>query len=218
MSRLPESVEERELRAVARRYRRSGYRVTIPRQSAAAPAFLEGYTPDLIAESEADHVVVEIKRAHALLGSNELREIAERVSREPGWRFELVTVRSVERPSPPDVERMDQIAEEIRRVMNAGLNDLAYISAWTIIEVLLNDLAIHIGLDPNKSSVAETARTLVNQGVIISDTLRAVEQAYKLRNQLVHAEKKPRPSKADVEKVLTLGQALQLELMRAAAE
>ena len=92
MSTMADAAEKRKLRSIARQYERDGYRVTVPERGGDLPAFLQGFTPDLIAESEGDRVVIELKRSDAVPGSNELRDLAERVSGEPGWRFELVTL------------------------------------------------------------------------------------------------------------------------------
>ena len=80
MSTMADAAEKRKLRSIARRYERDGYRVTVPEGGGDFPAFLQGFTPDLIAESERDRVVIELKRSNTVPGSNELREIAERVS------------------------------------------------------------------------------------------------------------------------------------------
>jgi hypothetical protein len=216
MSERADTVEQRELRSIARRYKRQGYRVTVSAQRDTLPAFLRGFTPDLIAESEHDRVIIEVKRNSSLLGSNDLREIAERVSREPGWRFELVTVGSIEEVSAPTAERMDHIENCARQVMSAGLNDLAYTYAWSVIEVLLNDLALQNGLKATKTPIAQIARDLVARGIISSETLVAVEQARVIRNRIVHAphaNNESSPSDAEVENLLALARRLRGELV-----
>jgi hypothetical protein len=213
----PDTVEQRKLRSIARRYKREGYRVTIPAQGGTLPSFLEGFAPDLIAESEHDRVIVEIKQNYALRGSNDLQEVAERVAREPGWRFELVTVPTVENASPPAAQRMDFIADRARQVMSAGLTDLAYMYVWAVIEVLLSDLALQNGLKMTKTSIAQVGHDLVSLGVISRDALDAIEQARAIRNRVVHAENVSLPSAAEVENLLALARHLRGELVAAAA-
>jgi hypothetical protein len=217
MSKLTDTVEQRKLRSIARQYKRGGYRVIIPARGGAIPSFLKGFRPDLIAEREDDRVIIEVKQNYALRGSNDLQEVAERVSREPGWRFELVTVPSAERVPPPTPERMDLIANHARQVMSTGLTDLAYAYAWSVIEVLLGDLALQNGLKATKRSIEQVVRDLVSQGVIAREALDAIEQARGVRNRLVHGERESRPSAAEVEKLLALGQHLRRELVAAAA-
>ena len=164
MNKSMETNEQRKLRSVARRYKRDGYRVTMPARGETVPTFLEGFTPDLIAESDHDRVVVEIKQSHALRGSNDIQEVAERVSRQPGWRFELVTVPSIEGVSRPAAERMEFIANRVRQAMNVGLTDMAYTYAWSFIEALLNELAVRRRLKARQMPIMHVGRELVVQG------------------------------------------------------
>lgn len=212
MSTPADGAEKRKLRSIARQYERDGYRVTVPEPGGHLPAFLRGFTPDLIAESELDHVVIELKRSDAVPGSNELRELAERVSGEPGWRFELVTLPPVERVVVPTAERMEAIEDRTRQVMSAGLNDVAYAYAWTAVEEVLKDLALQHGLGATKVPFGQAVRELVFRGIIPHKTLDTVEQARAVRTRLVHAEQAALPSDADVEGLLALGRRLRGEM------
>lgn len=216
MSTMADAAERRKLRSIARRYERDGYRVTLPERGGDLPAFLQGFTPDLIAESEGDRVVIEIKRSDAVPGSNELRDLAERVSGEPGWRFELVTLPPVERVAVPTVERMEVIAGRARRAMSAGLNDVAYAYAWMAVEELLDALALQHGLSVAKMAIGQAVRELVFRGIIPREALDAVEQARAVRDHLVHAEREILPSDAEIEGLLALGRGLRSEMVTAA--
>src|SRR5690349_14437535 len=90
------SPSERTSRRVAASYRKQGYRVVVPVAPDALPVFLRDCQPDLIAERDDDHVVVESKPAGTLKGANDLVDLAERVAAQPGWRLELVTFRDRE--------------------------------------------------------------------------------------------------------------------------
>lgn len=215
MSTPTDAVEQRKLRSIARRYERDGYRVTMPWQGGSPPAFLEGFKPDLIAESEQDRVVVEVKRSNAVRGSNQLLEVAKRVSREPGWRFELVTVPSIEQVSVPTAERMDFTESRTRQVIDIGLTDLAYVYAFVVLEELLNDLALQNGLKAAKTPLAQTARNLVSRGVISQEAFSTIEEARTVRNHVMHGDGEILPSPADVEKLLALGQHLRRDMAAA---
>jgi hypothetical protein len=88
MGMLSDTVIEKKRRRVAANYRRQGYQVTLPKDPATLPSFLRDCHPDLIAEREDDHVVIEIKPSRALKGSNDLQDLAARVAAQPGWRLE----------------------------------------------------------------------------------------------------------------------------------
>jgi hypothetical protein len=220
MSTPADAGEQRKLRSVARRYERDGYRVTMPGQGGNLPAFLEGFAPDLIAESEQDRVVIEVKRSDTVRGSNNPVEIAERVSREPGWRFELVTIPSVERVSMPTAEDMDFVEKRARQAMDTGLADTAYVYVLGALEVLLSDVALRHGLRATRTSLAQIARDLVSRGIISREVFDKLQQAHSVRNLLVHAEagKAGLPSVADVEDLLALMQHLRGEMATETAD
>jgi hypothetical protein len=211
-----DAVEQRKLRSVARRYEREGYRVILPKRGGAVPAFLEGLRPDLIAESEGDRVVVEVKRSDAVRGSNELLEVAERVSREPGWRFELVTVPPVEQVAVPTVEHMDLVETRARQMTSLGLTDAAYVYVWAALEELLTSLASQQGLRVSKIPFVEAVRDLVARGVISREAFGAIEQARAVRSRLVHGGGEPLPKAEDVETLLALGESLRSGMVAAA--
>ena len=75
----PRDPENAKRFATARSYKRQGYRVTIPTRGDPLPAFLDRLAPDLIADQTDDHVVIEIKRADRVAGSNDLVALSERV-------------------------------------------------------------------------------------------------------------------------------------------
>jgi hypothetical protein len=220
MSVPADAVEQRKLRSLARRYERDGYRVTMPRQGGRLPAFLEGFTPDLIAESEQDRVVIEVKRSDALRGSNNLVKIAERVSREPGWRFELVTLAPVEQVSASRAEHMDFVESRVRQVMSDGLTDMAFVYVLGALEAYLEDLASQHGLKVKKAPFAQIVRDLVFRGVISRETFDKLEAARSVRNLWMHAnaEKEPPPSAADVEDLLALARRLRGEMATTLAD
>jgi REase_AHJR-like len=207
-----DTLEEREVRSIARRYKRKGYVVSIPSQGAAVPEFLAGLAPDLIAQSEDDRVVVEVKRRQGLLASNEIQEVAERVSREPGWRFELVTVRSDEPLLALSADRIENIENRVRQLISLDLKDFAYLSVWAVIEVLLSDLASQNGLRVNRSDVLGWARDLSFNGIISADILGTIERARRLRNEVVHEAKNAPPSEREIEELLALARELRDEL------
>ena len=221
MSAAPDSAEQRKLRSVARRYERDGYRVSYPGRGGSTPTFLQGFTPDLIAESDWDRVIVEIKRSDAIRGSNELREVAERVSREPGWRFELVAIEPIEEVTPPTEEQVDLVEGRARKAMGLGLPEMAYFAVWEFIEALLGDLARQQGLFVTKMPLMKIMRELVSRGVISRETFSKVEQAYYKRNRLAHGpswdDQLEMPPSAEVEELLALARLLQGDFANTAA-
>jgi uncharacterized protein YegP (UPF0339 family) len=83
--------EARRVAELAVDYERKGYVVTIPRGPSDTPAFLRdlNYTPDLIARSNDETLVVEVKSRETTAALAELTNIAERINERKGWQFVL---------------------------------------------------------------------------------------------------------------------------------
>ena len=221
MNARPDAAEQRKLRSVARRYEREGYRVTTPGRGGHLPAFLDGFSPDLIAEREGDRVVIEVKRSDAVRGSNDLTEIAARVSREPGWRFELVALPPAVEFRPADYMRIrtDVVEEHAREAIADGYVGMACMTAVGLLEALLWDLAAQHGLKPAKAPFAQTERALVSLGIVPREVSDALERSRGLRDALVRgqAARNGPPTIRDVEDLLALARRLQQEAERTAA-
>lgn len=213
--RMPaDAAEQRKLRSVARRYKRDGYRVTMPKRDGSVPAFLGGHVPDLIAESDGDRVV-EVKRSDAVRGSNEILEVAERISREPGWRFGLVTVPRVEQASRWIDESVDLAESRTRQISAAGATDVAHVYALGFLDALVTDLALEHGLKVTKVPFLERVRSLVSGGFVSPEVLGEIERAHDVRNRLIHAERESFPKIEDVERLLALGRRVRDEMKEA---
>lgn len=222
----PPDAEQRKLRSVARRYERDGYRVTAPKRGEGLPAFLGGFTPDLIAESERDRVVIEVKRSDAVRGLNDLVALAERVSREPGWRLELVTV-----PSDGEAQAEASAAEfragdladyvegRARELVEAGQTDVAYFFASAAVEAHLTTLAQRQGLITAKRLPAQTLRELVSRGIVSRDVFAGLQQAFGVRDLMLHRAvvEGVSPTAAEVQNLLGLLRRLDGEMAAAAA-
>jgi hypothetical protein len=74
----------RNRQTAGRRYRKLGYEVIECPGGDQLPPFLRGFSLDLIATSDDDHVVMEIKRATDLKGATEIKELAAAVSQRGG--------------------------------------------------------------------------------------------------------------------------------------
>jgi len=93
-----QSREAQVIAKVADEYRRRGYEVDVMPSGPRLPEFLAGFQPDLIARSSFESVVVEVQVGTRTSVVERLREVAERVNAEPGWRFSLIFVN----PDRPD--------------------------------------------------------------------------------------------------------------------
>jgi hypothetical protein len=159
MAAQTQSTGERTLRRVASSYRKQGYRVTSPPPTDALPPFLHDCQPDLIAEREDDHVVVEVKPAGSLKGANDLVELAERVAAQPGWRLELVTFKDKD----PDAAVISpQWLQQILEPTNEALTCAYRIE---VVGFLLRAIALRMRLRVRDKSAVGLAHELASTAI-----------------------------------------------------
>jgi hypothetical protein len=166
MSTAIDEAEEREVKLVARRYERAGYRVTRPASSAGAPQFLEGFVPDLIAERDEDRVIVEVKRSNAVKGGNELKDIAERVAGIPGWRFELVVIAPAEDMASRRQPVLHSLSQQAQRYLEGNHPGPAYIVALHALHEALEIRAMPHDRHARDKAPPRLAHDLVVAGII----------------------------------------------------
>ena len=85
-------LEHRRLLRLAREYRRAGYEVMLYPADTDLPQVLHGCSIGLVAKSNAEVVVADVRSRHNLTlnGAADLRQLAEKVKTLPGWEFNLV--------------------------------------------------------------------------------------------------------------------------------
>lgn len=215
MNAVADRAEEREVRLLARRYARDGYRVTRPGPSGNTLPFLEGFVPDLIAEREGDRVIVEVKRADAVKGGNELKAVAERVARVPGWRFELVTVAPEQDEASRRTHVLHALARQARGYLQRDLPGPAYITALHALEEALELRALPQDRRAREKSAPRLAHDLVVAGVIPRELFEQARSALRRGEQVLVAAEQA--SAEDVDDLLRLAaDLLQQELPEAA--
>nr|WP_294504199.1 hypothetical protein [uncultured Rhodopila sp.] len=168
-------------RKTAHEYRSQGYEVVEAPAAANMPAFLSGLSPDLIAIKAGDHVVVEIRRADRLKGSNEITELAARVANNPDWRFELIALAA---PQGPDhsrrlVDPLDRVLGFVTKASetnDAGAQTISLIALAAIVQRLLQRSARQRGIETANRSMKSLIRELSFQGVIDEATLSVLER------------------------------------------
>ena len=185
MASQPLSRGQRTLKRVAADYRQQGYRVMSPATPETLPAFLRDCQPDLIAERDDDHVVVEIKAAGTLKGAHELVVLAERVEKQPGWRLELITFKDTD----PDaaVVSAEWLERMLAPVHVAAEADGRFVSAYLldVLGFLLRGIAVNTRSREAHMAPAEIARSLAFKGIIDEALLTRIEQVFRWQKGLM---------------------------------
>lgn len=185
--------ERSRLRDLARQYRALGYDVLVQPTGQHLPSFLHGVRPDMIARAPDDNVVIEVKTRRTLTDDRNLEEIARKLEKKPGWRFEMVLTN----PRTDDARFLEfeslSYQELERRINSADIlaRDRDYQAAvlllWTAIESVLRRAAVKEGVSTSGlSTPARLIKELRSLGELSSRDYKKLTRALEARNQVVH--------------------------------
>ena len=198
-----QDVASQAVAKVAEDYRRRGYDVVIEPGGGDLPDFLESYRPDLIARSSTESVAIEVTVGTRTSAAERYREIAERIGREPGWRFSLVYVS----PSVPDqpidgepapLSDLERRAREADSLLDADQPDAAFLLYWSTLEGSLRLLGRRAHLPLENLPASALIRELYSSGELARDEFEALMRLLPVRNRLVHGLV-GRPEREEVE-------------------
>jgi hypothetical protein len=212
------AVEAQVVARVADDYRRRGYEVEVEPAANALPEFLHGFHPDLIARKPGDEsVVVEVKVGTRTSAAEQLREIAERVNQQPGWRFSLVFA-DAERPDqiteavPPPLEVVEERVRNAEALMRARQDEASFLLLWSALEGALRLAGERAQLPLASLPPSTLIRELYSAGEISREQFEALLGLLPVRNQLVHGFGS-RPA-IDVERLREIVSSLLADLRR----
>ena len=182
------SREQNRRRAVAKRYKALGYEVIERPVPERLPEFLRDAAPDLIAYSESDNVVIEVKKHASLKGANDLVDLADRVSSHPDWRFELVVLDDGDDAQPDTSEAAFQrLLDEVKRVTGLKLYDIAFVYLTAVLGRTARDLAKAHGIKGKQKTDRAVLEELGFKGAVPQDAVEESLAAFSVRDSLVHA-------------------------------
>lgn len=183
----------RRIKEIAKDYESRGYSVVVNPNQSQLPNFLKGYEPDLIAQSELESVVVEVKSTKG--NTEQLRQyesLAKAISENKKWRFELVFTNPIEQTiektnaTELSLDKIRQRINETKALIELNHFEAAFLLAWTTLEA-----SIRLKLE-NKKTDSTTKPTLAvikkvfSLGYINSHDYKKLERLNQRRNQLIH--------------------------------
>lgn len=195
---------------IARKYKLLGYEVLENPEADRLPEFMRGVTPDIVAQSKSDNVVIEVKQHSSLKGSNDLIGIAQRVSDHPGWRFELVVLDEDEqmRSARPAMDH-DSLLKKVQLATSARLPDMAYAYLTDVLVTVARDLAGQYNVKFKDKSDRSLFADLSFKGVLPEALAEECLSALSTRNNLLHRlDDNGTPSEADLQRLLRLCEQL----------
>lgn len=186
-----QSLESQVIAKVAEDYRRRGYDVEVVPRGPELPEFLGGFQPDLIARSPAESVVVEVKVGTRTSVAERFREVAERVNRQPGWRFSLVFVSpdqpdQISEAQPAPLSLLQKRVQNADTLLQEGQSEAAFLLLFSALEGILRFLGQRAQLPLESLPPSTLIRELYSAGEINRDQFESLMRFLPIRNQLVH--------------------------------
>jgi Holliday junction resolvase-like predicted endonuclease len=181
---------EHELLRVSKRYEEEGYAVIVRPAREQLPQFAAGHEVDILATKGDQRVIVEVKRNRLDLSDNShLSQLAEITNGQPGWRFDLVVVdpettamKIIRGAVEPTIDQIEQMLAEAEKLMQTGALMTACLAGWAGFEAAMRRV-LHqsYGAMPNVQ-----LRAIYASGDISREDFSLLDEAYKLRTQIVH--------------------------------
>jgi hypothetical protein len=181
--------EKKRLTEVAEEYRKRGYTVYEQPMSSELPGNLRGFRPDLMAVTEHDFVVVEVRTRANLSDEPRLAALAEAVNRMPGWRFELVAATDRDEQRIGTSYAIPEILKRLalaRKLAGEGEVEVAFIAAWAATEAMMREAAYQAEISLPTVMPTVVMNSLVTQGILSRDSYQKLLAAMRVRSSLAH--------------------------------
>jgi hypothetical protein len=211
--------EHIKIRQVAKDYEKRGYKVIIEPRGADIPSFIKNYQPDLIAKSEKENVVIEIKTRSDFLTIEKLRDIADIINKKGGWRFELIITNPKQQKEIEEhrinqdfsITEIENNLNEINSLIKQNLLSAAFILCWANLESLSRQLLFEDKKDLTNKAPLVLVKTLFSFGYLSRRDYETLEGLLQTRNQIVHGFKPASLDKNSARKLLNITERLLTE-------
>ena len=208
---------------IADHYRREGYEVRAGPAAEPLPSFLGGFRPDLIAQADADHVVVAVRSRKELAVDAELTFAATAITAEPGWRLDVFVGGEddwvqpwAEATEPTDAD-IDAMLRSARRLLALGEIGSAYLIGWAAAEATLRAVARANGLQASTRDASGVIQSLQFEGLLNDGEVAHLEGVLGVRNALAHGLRTKAATDSALSEMLDVTAQLTHELARPAA-
>jgi hypothetical protein len=187
-----ETVEQKKLAELARRYAEQGYEVVVHPRKDELPAFLADFSPDLVVRGPRDNFVVEVKSTMSDKDNRTAEHLARAVAAQPGWQFRYVLAGGEDPEWQPPValppaRALEAGLQEIDTLMKAGADRAAVVMLWSAIEGLIRHHLAKRGFDPTERfSSGALLKQAVSEGYLNDAEYRTLRTLLSARNTMAH--------------------------------
>ncbi|HEX8328366.1 MAG TPA: hypothetical protein VF629_12550 [Hymenobacter sp.] len=185
------STEPSQVAALAAQYRQQGYTVLLEPAPDKLPFNLGSYRPDLLVKKGDEHLLIEVKNRHTPVSISRLREVAELVNQQAGWRFLFVNTGPDAEDghlpqSPISWTSIVQRIAQAKHLRESGEPEAAILLLWSAFEALLRRHAESLDLPLEQASVRALLDYLYSEADLSYEHFEQAKKLLVSRNQLAH--------------------------------
>jgi hypothetical protein len=191
-------IHDKSVSKIAEKYRQEGYTVLVDPEPEQIPFDLGTYRPNLIVKkNEAEGYIIEFKRSARQTSIDRLKEIAEIVSENTGWRFLLMTEENAllkDNSNEVNLLSWQQIftrKTQGERLISLGENEGAFLLLWVIIEALLRRRAEEVSIPIERFPTVSLIKHMYSQGELSIEEYDRAMLLLSVRNRLIHGFEAP---------------------------
>jgi hypothetical protein len=191
-------IHDKSVSKIAEKYRQAGYTVLVDPEPEDIPFDLGTYRPNLIVKkNEAEGYIIEFNGSGRQTSIDRLKEIAEIVSENTGWRFLLITEEDAllkDNSNEVNLLSWQQIftrKSQSERLISLGENEGAFLLLWVIIEALLRRRAEEVSIPIEKFPTLSPIKHMYSQGEISIQEYDRAMLLLSVRNRFIHGFETP---------------------------
>jgi hypothetical protein len=190
-------VHDKKVLALADKYRKRGYGVTVNPGPEAMPFEMGTYLPDLLVKGgDGAGMIVEVKMSADGLPVDKFRELAEQVRGHDGWRFLLVTMDDIDVPLDSDLypswSDIRARFASIDKLCQLDQIDAAVLLLWSVYEGAMRKVAYEQDVPVDRLQVTRVRNHLFSAGLISVDDFELCKKFLAFRNKVAHGFAVPR--------------------------
>ena len=191
-------IHDKSVSKIAEKYRQAGYTVLVDPEPEDIPFDLGTYRPNLIVKkNEAEGYIIEFNASGRQTSIDRLKEIAEIVSENTGWRFLLMTEEDAllkDKSHEVNLLSWQQILTrktQGERLISSGENEGAFLSLWGTLEALLRRRAEEVSIPIERFPPVSLIKHLYSQGELSIEEYDRAMLLLSVRNRLIHGFEAP---------------------------
>lgn len=191
-------IHDTSVSKIAEKYRQEGYTVLVDPEPEDIPFNLGTYRPNLIAKkNEAEGYIIEFNAAGRQPSIDRLKEIAEIVSKNTGWRFLLINEEdALLKDNGKELnllswEQIFSIKIQSERLMSSGENEAAFLLLWGIFEAILRRRAEEVTIPIERFPTVSLIKHMYSQGELSIEEYDRAMLLLSVRNRFIHGFEAP---------------------------